>query len=467
DLANGPAMLVRRMVRGRRLPALGADGVSDALLEDVWRQVLLLGEARIAHHDLRASNVLVDEDSRPWLADFAFARGGASPQWICEDRAEMLVSLASVVGMDRAVSSAAVVVPRAELRAALVYLQPLALPSRVRHQLGRSKPALAELAARLAAEVQEPPPSFRPQVSGRVILSLALLGGAVFILLPQLGTFPHLLTAVEHGNYWWMAVAFLFGAATFPMTAVSHMGSLRQRLPWWRTVWVQVASAFSSRLTPGGVGGMGTNMIFLERQGVERADAVGSVALNQAAGGVVHIILLVIAVGVVGSSGTKNIHLPTGWPVLLGVLVAILALGIFVGSPFGRRRVVAPAKRVLRNLVGTLSHPKRAIQLFGGSAGVTLCNGAALAAAVAAFDPHSRALSVIAVYVGGSAIAAAAPTPGGLGAIEAALAAGLTGIGIPSEPAVAAVLAYRLLTFWIPILPGLAAMRFLQRRRVL
>ncbi len=56
------------------------------------------------------------------------------------------------------------------------------------------------------------------------------------------------------------------------------------------------------------------------------------------------------------------------------------------------------------------------------------------------------------------------PHPGGLGAIEAALVAGLTGIGVPPGPAVSAVLTYRLATYWLPVIPGWAAWRILQRR---
>ena len=45
-----------------------------------------------------------------------------------------------------------------------------------------------------------------------------------------------------------------------------------------------------------------------------------------------------------------------------------------------------------------------------------------------------------------------------------ALVAGLTGIGIPPGPAVSAVLTYRLATYWLPVGPGWAALRILQRR---
>ena len=62
------------------------------------------------------------------------------------------------------------------------------------------------------------------------------------------------------------------------------------------------------------------------------------------------------------------------------------------------------------------------------------------------------------------ALAAAAPTPGGLGAIEAALVAGLTGVGMQPGPAVSAVLLYRLATYWLPVLPGWLCWRSLQHR---
>jgi uncharacterized protein (TIRG00374 family) len=72
---------------------------------------------------------------------------------------------------------------------------------------------------------------------------------------------------------------------------------------------------------------------------------------------------------------------------------------------------------------------------------------------------------VVAVnYLAGASIASAAPTPGGVGAVEAALIGGLTAAGVPSEIAIPGVLLYRLATFWIPVLPGWGAFSWLQRR---
>ena len=58
-------------------------------------------------------------------------------------------------------------------------------------------------------------------------------------------------------------------------------------------------------------------------------------------------------------------------------------------------------------------------------------------------------------------------TPGGLGAVEAALTAGLTAAGVPGAAAASAVLLFRLLTFWLPIPFGWGALKYLERQQAL
>ncbi len=84
-----------------------------------------------------------------------------------------------------------------------------------------------------------------------------------------------------------------------------------------------------------------------------------------------------------------------------------------------------------------------------------------------AFGGELPLATVGAVYLVGSAVASAAPTPGGLGAIEAALVGGLVAAGLETAVAVPAVLLFRLATFWLPILPGWLSFRWLQRQEYL
>jgi uncharacterized protein (TIRG00374 family) len=120
----------------------------------------------------------------------------------------------------------------------------------------------------------------------------------------------------------------------------------------------------------------------------------------------------------------------------------------------------------LPRLVEVLQRPRKLAEGLGGtvllSAGFVLC----LWAAVHAFGGQLDIATVAVVFLAGSALGSAAPTPGGLGAVEAALATGLTAAGLPSETAVSAVLLFRLVTFWLPVLPGWLAFNALQRREL-
>jgi len=67
----------------------------------------------------------------------------------------------------------------------------------------------------------------------------------------------------------------------------------------------------------------------------------------------------------------------------------------------------------------------------------------------------------------GSSVSALVPSPGGFGALDVALVAGLVAVGTPSATALATVLAYRLLTVWLPLVPGACVLAVLLRRRVI
>jgi undecaprenyl-diphosphatase len=226
---------------------------------------------------------------------------------------------------------------------------------------------------------------------------------------------------------------------------------------------VQLAAAFTGRTTPGGIGFFGINIAFMERLGIRRSSAVGVTMLNMAATSVIGGIWCLIGVFGIGVSGLlHDVQIPHGWPVLgaaVGVLVVATAV---LWSPFGRRKFVGPGLRVARELLGALRRPLRAVQLFGGVTGYLMISGLGLAASLAAFDVHVPVLAVIAVFVIGQTLGHIAPIPGGLGPTEALMVAGLTALGTAPTVAVATVLTSRLLTYWLPVLPGIVTFRYLQ-----
>ena len=229
-----------------------------------------------------------------------------------------------------------------------------------------------------------------------------------------------------------------------------------------------MASSFVNRITPANVGGMTLNVRFLQKAGLDPASAVAAVGVSSVAGAIVHIVLMILFFSWAGQGGASAFKVPSGSKLLVVIAVVLAAAGVVAATRRGRRlvkkHVVKSVKRSLSSIAAIAQSPGSLAALLGGSVAVTLAYIGALAAAVAALHGHLTIAQVGAVYLGGSALAAAAPTPGGLGALEAALVAGLTGVGMEAGVAVAAVLSYRLLTYWVPILPGWISFRYLERR---
>ncbi|MEB3367137.1 lysylphosphatidylglycerol synthase transmembrane domain-containing protein [Saccharopolyspora mangrovi] len=467
DVSYAPALLVMRQVPGRRLTELAPEEIDDALLAGVWEQVALLAESRIAHHDLRAKNILVDERGRPWLLSFTFSHPGADDARRAQDLAEALVSVASLVGVERAVTSAIDALPVESLAGALNSLVPLALPRRIRAQAQRGRYFLAELRETLADRLGLPIPGFRSPVRPTTVLGLLLIGAAVYLLIPELSNTRDLIGALRHAHWGWLAVAVATGFAAVVLSSISVQGSSRIPLPFWPTLQVQIAAAFTGRTTPGGAGFFGINVVYLERLGLRRPLAVGVTLLNQAGTGAVAVVVAVIGVFAVGLSGTfTNLSLP-GWQLVVASAAVLLVAVLVLLSPPGRRRLLPSVLEVSRELLDTLRHPVRALQLFGGGLGYLVVSGLGLAASLAALHPHFSWTAVTIVFVIGNTLGHLVPSPGGLGAVEAVLLAGLGAMGIPPTAAVAAVLLSRLLTYWLPVLPGILMFRYLQHRNVI
>jgi undecaprenyl-diphosphatase len=468
ETKHGSPLLVHRQIEGRRLTTLPPSEIADSVLDEIWAQVATLARARIAHHDLRAENILLDPQGRPWVLNFTFGQAGASPDRTAQDLADALVSLASLVGVERTVCSACRSLSADQLAAALVYLHPLALHRGIREQVDQGRYLFTELRETLADRIDRPIPRFRSPLRPRTVAGLLLGGSAVYLLLPQLSSLTQVLASLREANWWWLAAAVACGLLAIGMSAVSLLGSSQDPLPFWRTVAVQVAAAFTGRTTPGGAGFFGINIAYLERLGMRRSLAVGVTLLSLAGTSTVAAVVCLVGVLGVGASGTlRGVSIPTGWPLLVAVASALVVAGLIIGSPFGRRQIIHPSMQVVSELWFTLRQPLRAAQLFGGAFGYLTISGLGLAASLAAFEPRFPLIVVLVVFVVGQTLGHLAPTPGGLGAVEGLLVAGLTAVGVAPTAAVAAVLTSRLLTYWLPVLPGIGMFRYLQHHSVI
>ncbi len=461
---DGFDLLAQRGITGRGLDALAAQEVDDDLLRQIWKEVASLREAHVAHRDLRRENVLVDAQGKPWIVDFRFAETGASERLLAQDVAGMLASLACTVGAARSVATALDVLGREALGEAAPLLQPQALPSATPHLLEEVRRHVAEL---VDANASPGKPWARFQVSIVAYVIGAAL--ATCLLLPQFGELRQAWQALRAARWEWLVVGLLVVPSTYFAAAMALRGAVNHPLPLRRTALVQLAGSFVNKLTPKGFGGMGVNGYYLERSGVERPIAFTGIALNMTVGMVIHVVSLMAMSALLGLNSVVPVRLPDNWLLLAAGAAAVAALAAIVLTrrPDTRRRVGDSLATAAEALLDILRTPARAVELFIGVAGVTVANVLTLTVTLHAVGASTPPLEVGAVYLGGAALASASPTPGNLGAMEAVLVANLTTMGVQTGPAVAGVLVYRLLGFWLPIIPGLLALRYLRRKRVL
>lgn len=430
------------------------DEPSDALLRAAWSQIQILRRSGIAHRDLRAANLMAVDDAA-WVIDFGFAEIVASPDLLDRDLAELLVSTAGLVGVERAVDQAVAVLGADEVARSIPWIQPLAVSTASRAALPRDDFDELRERVRARAGISAPELPQLQRVSRKAVISTVALGVAIWAVLPQLTKGIDWSTVLE-AHLGWAAVAVVASAVTYVGAAISVAGSVRDSVRLGPTFLAQIASSFTNRVTPAKVGGMALNVRYLTKQGIDTAVATTGIAVSTAAGSVVHVVLTIIAVVWAGKVGLPGINAPSGRMVLI-VLGALAVVGAVAAAvPPVRRWIVESAvpalRRSLRSFVEVMRSPRNVVMLLGGSALVTIANLVAFDVSLRAFDIELPVSTAAVVFLAGSALA------------SAALVAGLSVVSVAERMAIPAVLLFRLATFWLPIFPGWVAMTVLQRR---
>jgi uncharacterized protein (TIRG00374 family) len=473
EVGTEAALLAYEHVPGRRLGEVPDGEVTDALLTDVWRQFRALQGGRLAHRRLEERALLIGEDGLAYVTDLRAGETAAGDLVLRLDLAQLLTTLALRAGPERAVRTAASVLGEEALGGAVPLLQRVALSRATRAALRRDRDLLTrirEQIVRLKPETDEAGPARLERFRPRTIFSVVALSVAAYIVIPQVTSLDVGYLAAT-ASWHWVVAALGAAALSFVGAALMLMGFVPERLPLGRTVLVQLAASFVKLVAPAAVGGVAVNTRYLQRSGVRPALAVASVGASQLVGLVTHILLLVLFGFVTGSTAKATQDLAPSRTVVIAVLGLGLVAGLALTVP-RVRRVVASRLRsmfsgVVPRLVDVLQSPAKLFTGIGGSLLLTLAFVLCLDASIRSFGGSLPWTTVVLVFLTANAVGSAAPTPGGLGAVEGALTLALTISGLAAETATSAVLLYRLFTLWLPVLPGWGAFAFLQRKEAL
>lgn len=462
--AAGPeaALLATTAPVGTPLDRLKADQITDAVLADAWKQLRALHVAGISHGCLDAHHVLVD-GTKVSFDDFSRADANADQYWIDRDSAGFLVAVSLLVGNERAIKSAVKTLGKERVAELIPFVQPAALPGATRRGQKHLSKALKALREDLtkATGAEDVPPL---KIKRLNLVNIGMLAGillALAIAIPSLeGIDWNTLTKeFEEATWGWAALAFVLWPLVPISWATALLGCVNKDLPFVPTVVTQISCTFLNLITPNGIGGTALQLDYLHHQDVPIASAGSAMVLSTGVGGAIQMILFVVAASL--TSTPFDLGNSGGGGVTLGAIAVVAALvGIVLFVPKIRGKVVPAVKRALSDIWAVLRNPRKGMQLIGGDTAGNLVYPMLLGLCLKAFGYDLGFAELIVVQVGAGMLGNVAPVPGGIGVQEAALTAGLTGFGIPANPALATVIVFRTITFALPPIAGFFTLRW-------
>ncbi|MGW7316608.1 lysylphosphatidylglycerol synthase transmembrane domain-containing protein [Streptomyces sp. NPDC054865] len=528
ELGPDAVMLVYEHLGGRSLDALPDEEITDELSRNAWEQVRALQSRRIAHRRLTGDALVVDRSGKVILTDLRGGEIAAGDLVLRMDIAQLLTTLGLRVGPERSVASAVSVLGPDAVADCLPLLQPIALSRSTRSTLRRlareraarereavlessraakaEREADAEQAAAstspaaerkaekralddameeareedLLSQIRRQVLLIRPQapveparlerIRPRTLVSFIAAAFAAYFLLSQIADLQ-LGSIIANAQWGWVGAALAFSAISYFAAAMSLLGFVPERVPFLRTVVAQVAGSFVKLVAPAAIGGVALNTRFLQRAGIRPGLAVASVGASQLFGLASHVLLLLAFGYLTGTEKTPE--MTPSRAVIAGLLTVAVLVLVVTAVPFLRKFVVTRVRAlfagVVPRMLDILQRPQKLLTGIGGMLLLTgcfvLCLDASIRAVGGGEDISYASIAV--VFLAGNALGSAAPTPGGIGAVEAALVVGLVAAGLDRDIAISAVLLFRTMTFWLPVLPGWISFNFLTRKEAI
>lgn len=434
----------------------------------VWESLRELHDCQIAHGDLRSSEITVDDDT-VLFGGFDNAEYGATDAQLRTDIAQLLVTTTYLYDAQSAVRAAIDAFGKDTVLTASRRLTSAAMPPGIRHSVADAKATIS--AARDEVKRQTRVDEIRLETVTRFtrgqVIQLVLLAALVYVAYPFLSSVPTFVTELRTANWWWAVLGLAASSLTYLGAAAALWACADGLVTLWGLVVMQVANKFAATTTPAGIGGLALSARYLQKGGVNPMRATTAVALQQSVQVITHLGLLIFFSTAAGVSADLTRFVPNATLLYLigGVLLGLI--GTFLLVPKLRRWLATAVRPRLQEVIGHLialsREPRRLAIIMAGCAATTLGNALALWAAIAAFGGGTSFITVTVVTMVGGTLASAAPTPGGIGAVEAALIGGLAAFGMPASVAVPSVLLYRVLTTWLPVFAGWQVMRWMTR----
>ncbi|MEU1404440.1 lysylphosphatidylglycerol synthase transmembrane domain-containing protein [Streptomyces sp. NPDC005728] len=269
---------------------------------------------------------------------------------------------------------------------------------------------------------------------------------------------------------WWLLAGGGFTCLTWVTAACVRQGALPDRLPPGLLLASQFAAGAANHALPAGLGAHAVTVRFLRTRGVPLDRATASIGLYSLAKSSAKTVVLLVFLAVSPAWRRLGDLVPGERIMVPAAAVAAGALAVAgvlltVVRPL-RRPVTGLVRSALADAREVHRRPWRVLALWGGAAAMPLVQGGALVCVGASLGLGLPWEQVVLAHLAAGTAVGAVPAPGGL-AVDAALVWTLVAFGATPAVATATVIGYRVLTDWLPLLPGALVLSALIRAKVL
>lgn len=307
--------------------------------------------------------------------------------------------------------------------------------------------------------------SFIKKYKNYILLFLIFLL-ALKVFVPQLDALKESILALQSANPGWVILAIIVFFLGVLFLTLQYIILALKKITFTLTLQVETAELFVSRILPSGVGTIALNMYYLAQKNHTVTQASAVIATNGLSNAVAYSILIFLGLitsnFTFGISGSENYNINTHKIIFIVIAIFLISFLIYQ-IPKIKNKVKTFISGLIKNIETYKDRPKNLVL-------AVVLNGLGSLTGIFAIYASAQALGVeltmaqaLLTYTAGNIMASLVPTPGGLGSAEAGIFAGLTIAGLTTAEAVSVTMLYRLISYWIPLIPGYLAFWHLRK----
>jgi uncharacterized protein (TIRG00374 family) len=393
------------------------------------------------------------------------------------DRVQLIALLAASIGVERTLACAQKVLSPTQLASLVPYLQTVLIPQPTRQLPGWNRKILSGLRTRITQlipqnqELEQAQPVRLSRFSLRRFVTALLLLVALIAVFTQLNL-NEMVDAVKHANPWWAVASCIMGLVSWLGSAIAFgvfIPKEKRKGHILGIIGTQAVASFTAVSMPVAAGPLTVNTIFLKKIGMDNTHAVATSTADTVAEFTTTFLMFIVLGLFTGSNSLKNALPGQTILIVVGVLAAIIAIIMLI--PPLRKYIITKWGTAIRNywheVVTLFTQPSVLVISMIGSIIQNTTLAAGFWMSLLAFGYHLNFIETLFIFLLSNAIGSAAPTPGGLGAVETIVSVAFTSVGVPSTIAVSATLLFRLASYWLRMVLGYAYMKWMQKRNLL